>query len=189
VQSKLPIDNILGCEAGLIRTALAYIDEHKWLKALGPIREYMQKLQPPGDNLIQPLLKHFQELLEFYVEYTRKQSCSSTVVRVLSNYSNIQNVLLNGLKQGHPDLANRIYCTCYLNQFSQLIGQGAISLIRQIQNILPYPCDHRLEAYFLIECLGDWNPHLISNSMTLASNVLEHFKKFDDPDLKCMLPG
>ncbi|KAJ7841951.1 P-loop containing nucleoside triphosphate hydrolase protein, partial [Mycena leptocephala] len=59
VQSKLPIDNILGCKAALIRTSLAYSDEHKRLKALVPIREYMQKIQPPGDYLIRPLLKHF----------------------------------------------------------------------------------------------------------------------------------
>ncbi|KAJ7802725.1 P-loop containing nucleoside triphosphate hydrolase protein [Mycena leptocephala] len=74
VQSKPPIDNILGCKAALIRTSLAYSDEHKRLKALVPIREYMQKIQPPGDHLIQPLLKHFQELLELYVEYRGTQS-------------------------------------------------------------------------------------------------------------------
>ncbi|KAJ7911722.1 hypothetical protein B0H13DRAFT_2480178, partial [Mycena leptocephala] len=97
VQSKLPLDNILGCKAALIRTSLAYSDEHKQLKALVPIREYMQKIQPPGDHLIQPLLRHFQELLEFYMEYRGNESSSSTVVRVSSNYSNIQNVIQNGL--------------------------------------------------------------------------------------------
>ncbi|KAJ7930831.1 P-loop containing nucleoside triphosphate hydrolase protein [Mycena leptocephala] len=105
VQSKLPLDNILGCKAALICTSLAYSDEHKRLKALVPIREYMQKIQPPGDHLIRPLLKHFQELLEFYMEYQGNQSSSSTVVRVSSNYSNIQNVIQNGLKQGHADLS------------------------------------------------------------------------------------
>ncbi|KAJ7915966.1 P-loop containing nucleoside triphosphate hydrolase protein [Mycena leptocephala] len=52
VQSRLPLDNILGCKAALIRTSLAYSDEHKRLKALVPIREYMQKIHPPGDHLI-----------------------------------------------------------------------------------------------------------------------------------------
>jgi hypothetical protein len=79
VQSKLPVDNILGCKATLIRTTLAYSDEHKRLKALVPIREYMQKIQPPGDHLIRPLLKHFQELLELYMEYRGTQSSSSMV--------------------------------------------------------------------------------------------------------------
>ncbi|KAJ7925763.1 P-loop containing nucleoside triphosphate hydrolase protein, partial [Mycena leptocephala] len=40
-QSKLPIDNILGCKAALIQTSLAFSDGDKRLKALVPIREYM----------------------------------------------------------------------------------------------------------------------------------------------------
>ncbi|KAJ7801454.1 P-loop containing nucleoside triphosphate hydrolase protein [Mycena leptocephala] len=98
VQSKLPFDNVLGCKAALIRTSLAYSDEHKRLKALVPIREYMQKIHQPGDYLIRPLLKHFQELLEVFTEY-------------------------------------------------QL--------------------------------------HSIFSGDTLASDAMEHFKEFDDPDLKC----
>ncbi|KAJ7821802.1 P-loop containing nucleoside triphosphate hydrolase protein, partial [Mycena leptocephala] len=62
VQAKLPIDNILGCKAALIRTTLAYSDGNKRLKALVPIREYMQRIKPPGSHLVRPLLKHFQEL-------------------------------------------------------------------------------------------------------------------------------
>ncbi|KAJ7826960.1 hypothetical protein B0H13DRAFT_1657204, partial [Mycena leptocephala] len=187
VQSKLPIENILGCKAALIRTSLAYTDEHMQLKALVPIREYMQKIQPPGDHLIRPLRKHFQELLEFYMEYRGNPSSSSTVARVLSNYSNIQNVLQNGLQQGHPDLVNSIYCTCHLNNYSQQNGQGNTSLIQQVHHVLPYPRDFHLEAYFITEQLNSWDIHSISNVDSLVSDALEHFKKFDDPDLKCML--
>jgi hypothetical protein len=185
VQSKLPIENILGCKATLIRTSLAYSDEHKRLKALVPIREYMQKIQPPGDHLIRPLLKHFQELLEFFTEYQGNESSSSTVARVSSNYSNIQNVLQNGLQQGHRDLVNSIYCICYLNSFSICVGQGPISLLQQIQSVLPHPCNHRLETYFIMVCLRTW--YAIPNLEPLASEALEHFKEFDDPDIKCML--
>jgi hypothetical protein len=186
VQSKLPIDNILGCKAALIRTSLAYSDEHKQLKALVPIREYMQKIQPPGDHLIRPLLKHFQELLEFYMECRGNESSSSTVIRVSSNSSNIQNVLQNGLKQDHPDLVNSIYCTCYLNNLSRRIGQGATPLIQHIPNVLPYPRDHHLEAHFIIECLNS-QTYSISDLETLTSSALKHFEEFDDSDLECML--
>jgi hypothetical protein len=187
VQSKLPIDNILGCKAALIRTSLAYSNEHKQLKALVPIREYMQKIQPPGNHLIRPLLKHFQELLEFFMKYRGHQSNCSTVARVSSNHSNIQNIIQNGLQQGHPDLVNSIYCTCYLNNFGKRIGQGSTSLLQQIQNILPHPCDHRLVAYFFIECLDSGTADSIFNSETLAFDAVEHFEQFNDPDLKCML--
>jgi hypothetical protein len=188
VQSKLPIHNILSCKAALVGTTLAYRDEHKRLKVLVPIREYMQKVQPPGDYLIRPLLKHFQELLEVYMEYRGTQSNSSTVTRVSSNYSNIQNILQNGLQQGHPDLVNSIYCVCYLNNFSRCIGQGPTSLLQQIQNILPHPCHHHLEAYFIAEHLDSWGLYQNLNADTLVSEALEHFKEFDDPDLKCMFP-
>jgi hypothetical protein len=147
----------------------------------------MQKIQPPGNHLIQPLLKHFQELLEVYMEYYGTQPNSSVVARISSNYSNIQNILQNSLKPGHPDLVNNIYCTCYLNNFSHRIGQGPISLLQQIQNILPRPYDHRLEAYFFTECLDTQALYPISNAEIPAIEALEHFKEFDDPDLKCML--
>jgi hypothetical protein len=146
----------------------------------------MQKTQPPGDHLIRALRKYFQELLEFYIESRGNQSSSGTIARISSNYSNIQNVLQNGLQQGHPDLVNSIYCTCYLNNFSRRIGQGATSLIHQIHNVLRQPRDHRLEAYFITEHLNSWGLYQILSADILVSETLEHFKEFDDPDLKCM---
>ncbi|KAJ7487064.1 hypothetical protein FB451DRAFT_1535478, partial [Mycena latifolia] len=48
LQSKLPIKNILACKSALLRTSLAYADDQKQLKALVPVREYMQKMHPPN---------------------------------------------------------------------------------------------------------------------------------------------
>ncbi|KAJ7920645.1 P-loop containing nucleoside triphosphate hydrolase protein [Mycena leptocephala] len=186
VQAKLPIDNILGCKAALIRTTLAYIDEHKRLKALVPIKEYMQKIQPPGAHLIRPLLKHFRELLTLFIEYHGTQSSSTIVPRVLSNYSNIQNILQNGAQREHTDLVNTIYCACDLNYFSELVGRGPIPFTSQIQNLLPQPRDHHLEAYFIVQSFAFGPLYPISDPKTLVSQGLEHFKNFDDPDLKCM---
>ncbi|KAJ7871092.1 hypothetical protein B0H13DRAFT_2280538 [Mycena leptocephala] len=67
----------------------------------------------------------------------------------------------------------------------QRIGQGYTSLIQQIHHVLPYPRDYHLEAYFITEWLNSWELHSISNLDSLVSDALEHFKKFDDPDLKC----
>ncbi|KAJ7187289.1 P-loop containing nucleoside triphosphate hydrolase protein, partial [Mycena filopes] len=73
-QAKFPLRNILGCKDALVRTALAYIDEHKRLKVLVPIREYMQKLLPATNRLIKPLLCHFQELLEVHTTHRGQKS-------------------------------------------------------------------------------------------------------------------
>jgi hypothetical protein len=185
IQSKLPIDDILSCKTALIRTALAYSDEHTRLKALVPIREYMHRTHPPGDHLMQPLLKHFQEILGFYAEYTGNQTGSAIVGRILSNFANIQNLLLKGLQQEGPDLANSIYCVCHLNQFSRLIGRGSTPLIGQIHNILPQVCDHRLETYFITELFQSRRYCPISNPQELRDRVLKHLNHFDDPDLQC----
>ncbi|KAJ7838345.1 hypothetical protein B0H13DRAFT_2419672 [Mycena leptocephala] len=170
VQAKLPVDNILGCKAALIQTTLAYSDEHKRLKALVPIREYMQKIKPPGNHLVWPLLKHFKELLELFMEYRGTQSSSATVDRITSNYSNIQNILWNGAQQGHTDL---------------LIGRGPISFIAHIPTILPHPCHHHMEAYYILSLFTSFGYTSASVIETLVLEAIEHFKHFDDPDLKC----
>jgi phosphoribosyl-AMP cyclohydrolase len=185
-QAQLPIDNILCCKAALIQTTLAYNDEHKQLKALVPIREYMQKIKPPGYHLVRPLLKHFKELLELFVEYCGTESNSATVARISSNYSNIQNILWSGAQQGHSDLVNTIYCACDLNHFSYSIGRGPIPFTHQIQNLLPRPCDHRVEAYYIFSLFNSFGHSSISITKTLVFEALEHFKHFDDSDLKCM---
>ncbi|KAJ7042304.1 P-loop containing nucleoside triphosphate hydrolase protein, partial [Mycena alexandri] len=96
-QTKFPIEDILGCKAALLRTALAYTDDHKHLKVLVPIREYMGRLFPPTDQMIQPLLKHFHELLESYTAAFGTRSGAVPIDRIRSNYTNIQNILQTSL--------------------------------------------------------------------------------------------
>ncbi|KAJ7816397.1 P-loop containing nucleoside triphosphate hydrolase protein, partial [Mycena leptocephala] len=97
VQSKLPVDDIFSCKTALVRTALAYNDQHKRLKVLVPVREYMQKIHPPGDHFIQPLFEYFHEILQLYKKYHGTQSVSAIVDRISLNYLNIQNILQNRL--------------------------------------------------------------------------------------------
>ncbi|KAJ7718351.1 hypothetical protein B0H16DRAFT_1797603, partial [Mycena metata] len=99
-QSKFAIQNILDCKRALLRTVLVYLDDHKQLKALVPIREYMAKFRPPTDEMIGPLFKHFQELLQVYLADAGKQSSALYVERLTSNYTNIQNIIQNGLYPG-----------------------------------------------------------------------------------------
>ncbi|KAJ7024867.1 P-loop containing nucleoside triphosphate hydrolase protein, partial [Mycena alexandri] len=99
-QTKFPVKDILGCKTVLLRTTLAYTDEHKRLKVLVPIREYMQNLLPATDKMIRPLFKHFQELLDLYRGHFGKASASLFISQIGSNFSNIQNILQNSLHHG-----------------------------------------------------------------------------------------
>ncbi|KAJ7173326.1 P-loop containing nucleoside triphosphate hydrolase protein, partial [Mycena filopes] len=96
-QAKFPLRNILGCKDALVRTALAYIDEHKRLKVLVPIREYMQNLLPPTDQMINPLLCHFRELLEVHETHWGQMSGAMLVTQVKTNFTNIQNIFRHNL--------------------------------------------------------------------------------------------
>ncbi|KAJ7620734.1 hypothetical protein DFH06DRAFT_64116 [Mycena polygramma] len=187
VQSKLPIDKVLGCKAALIGTSLAYSDSNKRLKVLVPIREYMMKVQPPKDNLIRPIRKYFQPLLELINTYWGTSTASSTVARISANLANIQNVLHNGLQPGHPDLVDCIYCTCHLNRFSRLTSQGIISFMSQIPNLFPVPSNHQLEGYFATELLDSWLNGFPGDLDNVINQGLTHVEQCDDLDLKCSL--
>ncbi|KAJ7031212.1 P-loop containing nucleoside triphosphate hydrolase protein [Mycena alexandri] len=186
LQSNLPLNGILGCKNALLRTTLAYSDEHKRLKVLVPIREYMQKIRPPGDITIHPMLKYFQQVLELYMAYAGNQNSPEVVARVTSSYSNIQNVIRNGLHPGHPDLVDSIYCACHLNSFTTASGRGKNTLIDQISDLLPRPCNPQLEVHFIAEFFNSIKYHGTSNADRLHLEALQHFDKFEDADLKCM---
>ncbi|KAJ7301114.1 P-loop containing nucleoside triphosphate hydrolase protein [Mycena albidolilacea] len=187
LQSKLPLKDILKCKTALKSTALAFSDENQRLRALMPIREYMQQYHPPRDDLVRSLLKYFQQLLEFYVEFIGTESNLNTIPQIVPHIGNIHHVLQWGIQQRHSDLVNSIYCVCYLNQFSKANMQGCAPLITQIYNILPQLTDHRLKAYFIKELLGSCRYYQTSNPETLISQGLKHFEHFDDSDLLCML--
>ncbi|KAF8189609.1 hypothetical protein K438DRAFT_1763811 [Mycena galopus ATCC 62051] len=174
IRSKLPISDVLGCKVALIRTALAYKDEHKQLKALVPVREYMHKIHPPQDHLIRTLLLYFKELLEVYEQYQGIPRNRRTVSQISLNMANIQNILRNCLQKDHPDLKDSISFAVHLNIF------------RRVEDVLPHSCDHRLQVNFITELFGSLHYYPISNPETLIHQALEHFEQFDDPDLKSL---
>ncbi|KAJ7761684.1 P-loop containing nucleoside triphosphate hydrolase protein [Mycena metata] len=185
-QSNFPIENILGCKSALLRTALAYTDDHKQLKTLVPIREYVGKLSPPTQEMTRPLLKYFQDLLRLYIVNGGKESAVLSIDRITSNYKNIQNILRNGLQQGHPNMADSVYCTCDFNRFSRLIGLGRTLLLGDITALVLNLEDHRLKAYLATEMFRSREFHSASHPETLMAQGLQYFNHFDDPDLEGM---
>ncbi|KAJ7026948.1 hypothetical protein C8F04DRAFT_1295749 [Mycena alexandri] len=183
-QPKFPIKDVLGCKVALLRTALAYTDDHKCLKVLVPIREYMGRLFPPTDQMIQPLLKHFHELLESYGATVGTRSGMAPIDRITSNYTNIQNILQASLQREFHNVVDVIYCACDFNHFSLRIARGVTPLLEDITNLLPSLVDYRLKAYLIAELVQSWAYYPISHPDSLIVEALNHFKYFDDPDLE-----
>ncbi|KAJ6586328.1 hypothetical protein DFH09DRAFT_1432145 [Mycena vulgaris] len=185
LQSKLPIDNILACKTALLRTSLAYTDDHKRLKALVPIREYVQKMHPPRACLVQPFLKYFNKLLEIHETYSGTVSGYGTGARITSNFTNIQNILLWGLYHDNPDYASTIYGICYFDGFSRVSGHGASKLMDEVSNLLSQSMDHRLQVHFITQLFAGYLYRPIPNADHLVDQALAHFTHFNDPDLTC----
>ncbi|KAF8188897.1 P-loop containing nucleoside triphosphate hydrolase protein, partial [Mycena galopus ATCC 62051] len=62
LQCDLPIPDMGRSKTTLIRTSLVYLDHDKRLRVLAPIREYLQKHNPPAPTLCRPLRGHFHRL-------------------------------------------------------------------------------------------------------------------------------
>ncbi|KAJ7742823.1 hypothetical protein B0H16DRAFT_1018535 [Mycena metata] len=182
-QTSFPVKDILGCKTALLRTALAYLDNHKRLKVLLPISEYMQKLHPPTNQMIRPLFKHFQELLEFYREHVGTQSGALSLSQIASNYSNIGNIIQNSLHLDHPDLVNSIYCACHLHRFSDTNGRGRMPF-DLIHHILAQLDNPRLEFYVITEEFKSWT-FATSHPKEQILRAEELINHFEDPGLKC----
>lgn len=185
LQSNLPIDNVLSCKADLIRISLAYSDERKRTKILAPIREYVQKVHPISFNLVRLLLKYFQELLEVCFEYFGTLGGPGIVTRIITNFRNIQNVLLKSFNPGHPDLGDIIYCICRLAKFSRLTGTGRIALMMRTLDVLPVLYNPRLVVYFTTELFHSWRYYQILNPKVLIDQALKNFHHINDARLQC----
>ncbi|KAJ6511837.1 P-loop containing nucleoside triphosphate hydrolase protein [Mycena vulgaris] len=131
------ISDILACKAALLRTALAYEDDKRRLKALVPIREYMQHIHPPPHSLTKALREYFHNLLEFEHKYRGHLSAVKSVTLITSNLANIQNILMSALQPDNPDLKAVIECVLALDGFSRVIGSGRIPQIDMISKLLP----------------------------------------------------
>ncbi|KAJ7036165.1 P-loop containing nucleoside triphosphate hydrolase protein, partial [Mycena alexandri] len=63
VHSGINIPNILSCKATLIQTSLAYVDHHRFLQVLPPIREHIRRTYPVKAALTASLRQHFHAII------------------------------------------------------------------------------------------------------------------------------
>ncbi|KAJ6592082.1 hypothetical protein DFH09DRAFT_1273295 [Mycena vulgaris] len=183
VQSQLPITDILTCRATLLSTSLAYIDDQRRFKTLVPIREYMARSYPPMDYLIQALVNYFHQLLEFQYKYQGTISASEMTLRITSNLSNIQGLLLNRLQHQTPAAADTVYCVIYLNAFSRLAGRGRSPLMDHIAHIQPLPSG--LEVFLIAEIFSSSEHYPVLNPEALVDKAIKQLPHFNESDIKC----
>ncbi|KAJ6592099.1 hypothetical protein DFH09DRAFT_1273302 [Mycena vulgaris] len=182
VQSKLPIKDILSCKAALLSTSLAYSDDQRQFKVLVPIREYLARSHPPMDYLVQALLNYFHQLLEFNYKYFGTVSASEMTLRITSNFSNIQSLLLDRLQHQNLISVDTVYSVIYLSAFSRLAGRGRTPLMDHIAQIQSLPSE--LEVYFITEIFATWSFYPVPNPQGLVDKAIKQLPHFDESDIK-----
>ncbi|KAJ7472532.1 hypothetical protein FB451DRAFT_1469264 [Mycena latifolia] len=188
VQSKLSIQNIMTCKATLLATSLAYIDDKRRLKSLVPIREHMQCFYPPSPLLIHQLQKYFHQLLDLYQQYLRTQQGAGRVKQIALNVRNMGELLLRGLNQDNPNLAETIDCTLSMKGFTQDMDPGCYPLIPmlmdQIETVLPTNCNEKLRAQLILWKFESSSPSLSTDADMLIIEAISHFCALNDPVLE-----
>ncbi|KAJ7809556.1 hypothetical protein B0H14DRAFT_2865665 [Mycena olivaceomarginata] len=186
LHSDLAIQDILTCKVVLLSTSLAYQDDKKQLKSLVPIREHMQHFHPPPSSLIQSLQKYFHTVLDLYEKYRGSQQMATSIHQIKSNFGNLNQILLRGLHADNTDTTGTIMCVLNLASFSRLTGREWLSLMDEIPNALPQPCNHKLEVRFMTEIISSSHRKTIDNLDVLVSQARSHFQHFNDPVLEAL---
>ncbi|KAJ7131102.1 hypothetical protein C8R44DRAFT_731370 [Mycena epipterygia] len=180
LQSQLPIQDLLGCRATLLRTSLAYFDDKQRLKSLVPIREHTHTFSPPTQPLFHPLCKYFQSVMDLYRRYNAAQ-LKDAVSQITPNLSNLHQLLLLELHSDNLDIADAINCTISLSAFLRITGQGRTALMDNVPAVFPQPCDHQIEAKYVIEMLKTIP---IVDPQAQINRGIAHFYHLNDPVLE-----
>ncbi|KAF7373141.1 NB-ARC domain-containing protein [Mycena sanguinolenta] len=188
-QSKPPIPEILTCKALLIRTSLAYVDYAGRFKVLNPIRDYIQKTNPPALSLVRPIRKHLVELLQIRKTFmlSRSQSVGNLTPRLVSNLGNLHNVLLHGLDFDPAYLRETIQGVLLLSRLNTVMTRGPTPLMLRLPEILARMGDHELQGWFIIEAFESKIFSAILDPQKSLDEAVEHFHTIQDVESQARL--
>ncbi|KAK7030030.1 hypothetical protein R3P38DRAFT_2524023 [Favolaschia claudopus] len=154
LQSNLPIPDLMGCKATLLRTALAYYDEGRHLKSLVPIREYVQQNHPPSLVLVAPLQNYIHSQLRLFKQYGGTDQMLEIHKVLTANSGNIQSVLSHGLNSKNIEIEDTIECTISFCNFKHSIGLGRPALMDTVSSILDNIKNPKLHVRFIADTAG-----------------------------------
>jgi hypothetical protein len=116
----VPIPSPLECKSILLCTSLAYIDRDGRIKALSPIRDYVQRVYPPKKALLDSLGTYWQHLLDLWDTHMQLPN-KDLASQLTANIGNINNFILHVDKvEGSLD-EPMLHSIINLTKFSQFM--------------------------------------------------------------------
>ncbi|KAK7022517.1 ATPase-AAA-core domain-containing protein [Favolaschia claudopus] len=180
LQSNLPIPDLMGCKATLLRTALAYYDEGRHLKSLVPIREYVQQNHPPSLVLVAPLQNYIHSQLRLFKQYGGTDQMLEIHKALTANSGNIQSVLSHSLNSENSEIQDTIECTISFCIFERSIGHDRPALMDTVSSMLANINNPKLQVQFIAEEFNSAISHPVSHPQQLLDHAILCLKHCDD---------
>ncbi|KAJ7462904.1 hypothetical protein FB451DRAFT_1494950 [Mycena latifolia] len=122
------------------------------------------------------------------LKYPRTQQRAGTVKHIALNVRNMGELLLRGLNQDNPNLAETINCTLSMKAFTGNMESGYYHLIPmlmdRIEDVLPGNCDAKFKAQLISWKFESRSPCLSTDVDLLIVQAISHFHNFNDPALQ-----
>ncbi|KAF7354190.1 NB-ARC domain-containing protein [Mycena venus] len=169
----VPIPSPLECKSILLSTSLAYIDRDGRIKALSPIRDYVQRVYPPKKALLDSLGTYWQDLLKLWdthIQLSNKDLAS----QLTANIGNINNLILHVEKVEDSLDEPMLHSIIILTKFSQFILKSDSPLLP----LVPKYADH-LQAtglqwnYFMLRLSCSGPPVTLSEARLVIPETME----------------
>lgn len=155
----IPLPNIGRCCTTLRRTALAFVDRDNRLKALVPIRQYIQRNVPPSYTLLQPLQNYLYKLVHLIAKWEwTPQAHTGIFQQVTENLGNIYSLIEHALHHPDVDTTQTINCVVDLSAYDHIIGYNCVSsrlrtLLLQLEPPVQQSHDLLLQGYHALALL------------------------------------
>ncbi|KAJ7031484.1 hypothetical protein C8F04DRAFT_1262836 [Mycena alexandri] len=180
VHSGINIPNILSCKATLIQTSLAYVDHHRFLQVLPPIREHIRRTYPVKAALTASLRQHFHAIIALW---GRRKGHLSTghFAQLSTNLGNFNALFLDALSSSSDDMEETLMSILWVNNFRGNAEMGASPLMAEVRRHIENWNNKPVYGRYLVEELTAKGLEPIDYELHISRGTL-YFATAHGPD-------
>ncbi|KAJ7646412.1 P-loop containing nucleoside triphosphate hydrolase protein [Mycena polygramma] len=173
----LPIADLGRAKATLLRTSLASSEDGR-LKALSPIRQYIQRTCPPTPALVQPLLQFLRELVNIWSSF-RQLPSGDLVPRLKANIGNFRSLFVYAatMEQTREELIQTGLALLKFSHFLSDTSSASDDIFRMIPDIIERAGDDDLHGRYLLQRFIRHYDYDIEDAEALSEKAIQHFEK------------
>ncbi|KAJ6471732.1 P-loop containing nucleoside triphosphate hydrolase protein [Mycena vitilis] len=173
----LPITDLGRAKATLLRTSLASSEDGR-LKALSPIRQYIQRTCPPTPALVQPLLQFLRELVNIWSSF-RQLPSGDLVPRLKANVGNFRSLFVYAatMEQTRQELIQTGLALLKFSHFLSDTSSASDDMFRMIPDIIERAGDDDLHGRYLLQRFIRHYDYDIEDAEALSEKAIQHFEK------------